>query len=289
MKAKTSVLLTGVFLVSLLSLVSGCAPKANDPAAVQTIQKCVDDYVKAMNARDTDAAVAMMSENMIYSDINVPAAVGLAAVRKLHKDFLEPIEAFEFTMPIANVRVTGGLGVARGTWTAKITPKLRLVPEAHDRGSWLGVFERQGDGSWKWQSLVANSDQPLPGTSPGGAEETILAEIEQDWGSALMKPDLPALDRILAKEWINIFEGQVMGRAQSLAEIKNGAYKLELFKISDLSAHVYGDVAIVTSTVTMKGKYKGSDAPSPQRSADIFVRRDGRWQAVMTYNTLIKP
>jgi ketosteroid isomerase-like protein len=289
MKAKTSILLAGVFLVSLLSLVSGCVPKANDPAAVQAIQKGADDYVKAMNARDTDAAVAMMSDNMVYADINVPAMTGKAAVKKLHQYFFEPLSAVEFTMPVADVRVTGNLGVARGTWTAKLTPKSGLVPQTHDSGSWMAVLERQGDGSWQWQSLVANSDQPLPGSSPGGAEETILMEIEQDWANAFMKPDLPALDRILAKEWTNNFEGQAMSRAQALAEIKNGAYKLELFKISDLSAHVYGDVAIVTSTVTMKGKYKGTDAPSPQRSADIFVKRDGRWQAVMTYNTLIKP
>jgi len=289
MKARMSVLLAGVFLLSLLSLVSGCVPKANDPAAVQAIQKCVDDYVKAMNAMDTDAAVAMMSDNMVYADINVPAMSGKEAVKKLHHYFFEPLSAVEFTMPVADVRVTGNLGVARGTWTAKLTPKLGLVPQTRDSGSWMAVLERQGDGSWKWQSLVANSDQPLPGSSPGGAEETILMEIEQDWANAFAKPDLAALERILAREWANSFEGQVMGRAQALAEIKNGAYKLESCTLGDLSAHVFGDVAIVTSTVTLKGKYKGSDAPSPQRSLDIFVKRDGRWQAVMTYNTLIKP
>ena len=289
MKARTSILAAGVFLVSLFALVPGCAPKANDPAAVRAIEKNVADYVKAMNAKDVDAAVAMMSDDMVYADLNVPAMTGKEAVKKLHQYFFEPLASVEFTLPVADVRVMGDLGVARGTWTAKLTPKSGLMPQTHDRGSWMAVFERQGDGSWKWQSVMANSDQPVPGSSPGGAEETVLGEIEQDWVTAFMKPDLPALDRILAKEWINNFEGQVASRAQVLAEIKNGAYKLESCKLTDLSAHVYGDVAIVTSTVAMKGTYKGSAVPSPQRSADILVKRGGRWQVVLTYNTLIKP
>ena len=288
MRKRALILWAAAFLAPSLALVFGCAPKANDPAAAQAIQTIVEGYVKGANAMDVTAALAMMSESMIYSDINVPAAVGLPAVRKLHEDFLEPIKIFEFTMPIADVRVTGDLGVARGTWTAKIMPKSKLIPETRDGGNWMGMFARQTDGSWKWESLVANSDQPLPGSTPGGAEEVRLAEIEKDWEKAFLKPDLAALDRILAKEWINNFEGQVQSRAQSVAEIKNRAYELTSFEISDLSAHVFGDVAIVTSTVTMKGKYKGSDVPSPQRSADIFVKRDGRWQVVLTYNTLIK-
>jgi hypothetical protein len=38
----------------------------------------------------------------------------------------------------------------------------------------------------------------------------------------------------------------------------------------------------------MKGKYKGSDIPSPQRSTDFFVKREGQWQAVSTQNITIK-
>jgi ketosteroid isomerase-like protein len=288
MRERTLILWAAAFLAPSLVVVFGCAPKANDPAAVQAIQTIVEGYVKGANAMDVSASLAMMSESMIYSDINVPAAIGLPAVRKLHEDFLEPIKTFEFTMPIADVRVTGDLGVARGTWTAKIMPKSTLVPETHDRGNWMGMFARQTDGSWKWESMVANSDQPLPGNTPGGAEEARLAEIEEDWEKAFLKPDLAVLDRILAKEWFNNFEGQVQSRAQALAEVKDGAYRLTSFGMGDMSAHVFGDVAIVTSTVTMQGKYKGSDVPSPQRSADVFVKRDGRWQVVLTYNTLIK-
>jgi ketosteroid isomerase-like protein len=255
---------------------------------VQAITKIVDDYVKAAGARDADAAVAMMSDNMVYSDINMPAMAGKEAVRKMHQDFLEPLKVFAFSMPITDVRVTGGLGVARGTWTAKLTPKSGLMPQTQDSGNWIGVFERQSDGAWKWQSIVANSQQPLPGSSPGGAEERALLKIEQDWADALVKLDAPAWERFIAKEWTYCFEGQVQSRVQVVAEIKSGAYKIQAFEIGDFSAHVFGDAAIVTTTATMKGKYKGSDIPA-QRSIDYFVKRDGRWQAISTQNFVIKP
>jgi len=288
MKAKMSILLAGVFLVALLSAVTGCAPKVNDPAAVQAIQKCVDDYAKAMNAMDAIAAVVMMSENIVYADINIPALTGKEAVKKFHQDFLGPLSSIELSMPIADVRVSGDLGTARGTWDVKFSFKSELLSQSRDRGNWTGVFQRQSDGSWKWDSVVVNSDQPLPGSSSGGAEESALLQLEQDWADALVKSDPVAWERFVAKEWTYSFEGQVMTRPQVVAEIKSGAYKIESFQMGDFSARVFGDAAIVMSTATIKGKYKGTDIPAA-RSIDFFVKRDGRWQAISTQNTIINP
>ncbi len=137
--------------------------------------------------------------------------------------------------------------------------------------------------------MVVNSDQPLPGSTPDGSEEKALLQIEQDWMNALVKSDLATFERFLAKEWTYNSEGQVMNRAQALADIKSGAYKFESAKMSDFSALIFGDAAMVTTTATMKGKYKGIDFPSPQRSIDFFVKRDGRWQAISTQNFTIKP
>ncbi len=150
------------------------------------------------------------------------------------------------------------------------------------------TFARQNDGSWKWDSSVANSNQPLPGSTATGAEEKALIQVEQDWANALLKTDTSAFDRFLAKEWTLNSDGQIMSKAQANAEIKSGAYKIESMELSDLSPHVFGDVAMVTSTANMKGKYKGGDIPGPTHSTDFFVKRDGRWQAVSTQNVTIK-
>ena len=288
MKTRVSILLAGIFLVSVLLLASGCAQKVNNPADVQAINKCVDEYVKAMNAMDANAAVAMMSDNMAYADINLPAVAGKESIKKMHQDFFERF-SFEFAAPVVDVRVAGGLGAARGTWTFKLTPKSELMAPVQDRGSWSGIFQRQSDGSWIWESVVVNSDQPLPGSTADGGEEATLLQIEQDWAEALVKLDVTTFERLLAKEWTYNAEGQSMNRPQMFAEFKSGAYKFESVKIGDFRAFVFGAAAMVTTTATMKGKYKGIDLPSPQRSIDFFVKRDGRWQAISTQNFIIKP
>jgi ketosteroid isomerase-like protein len=136
--------------------------------------------------------------------------------------------------------------------------------------------------------VVPNSDRPMPGTTADGAEEAAIIQLERDWAAALVKGDLAVLDRSLAKEWVQNADGEVMTRAQGLAAIKSGAFKLESATMRDISVHVFGDVAIATMTGDVKGTFMGKAMPPLQRSTDFFVKRDGRWQAVSTQNTTIK-
>ena len=151
------------------------------------------------------------------------------------------------------------------------------------------VLQRQDDGAWKWDGFMVNSDQPVPGTTADGAEEQALMKIERDWAVAMVKRDVAALDHILTKEWAENADGEVMTRAQGLAALKSGAFKLESVNLHDLSVHVFGDVAIATMAVDIKGTFMGKPVPPSQRSTDFFVKRDGRWQAISTQNVTIKP
>lgn len=277
----------GVTLVLLAMLAFACAQKVNDPADVQAIKKSVDDYAKAVNAGDADGVVALMTDKAIYAIYNVPVAVGKEAIRSLEQAFFGLFKA-DFSASVEDVRVVGDLAVARGSWTMKVTPKSQGIAPRSDGGSWITVFARQTDGSWKQDWCVPNSNQPLPGSTADGAEERALIQIEQDWAQALQKSDAAGFEKYLAKEWTYTADGQVMSRAQMLAEMRGGAYKIESAQMTGLEPHVFGDVAVVTMTAIMKGKYKGADFPSPVRSTDFFVKRDGRWQAVSTQNITIK-
>ncbi|MGA2264197.1 MAG: SgcJ/EcaC family oxidoreductase [Acidobacteriota bacterium] len=277
----------GIVCVSLLLLVCACAPKVNAPADVEAIKKSVDDYAKAVKAQDANAVAALMTDTTIWTDLNIPGIAGKEAIRKLHQDLFARLTC-ESNLTVADVKVSGDLGTARGTWTQKDTPKAEGLAPLMDRGSWTAILERQGDGSWKWESAIANSDQPPPGATADGAEEKALVQIELDSARALEKVDVAAFEKFLAKEWTYNADGQVMNRAQTFAEMKAGAYKLESVKLADLSPHVFGEVAVVTMTAVMKGKYKGAEIPGPMRSTDFFVKRDGRWQVVSSQNITIK-
>jgi ketosteroid isomerase-like protein len=276
-------------LVLMLSalIVSACAPKVNDPADVQAVTQTVEAFAKAMNAGDADGLVAMMTDKTIYADNHFPVAVGKTAVQPMYAAQFSQFNA-EFEAPVDEVRVAGDMAVSRGNWKIKLTPKAAGLAPITDSGSWMALSSRQADGSWKWEWLVPNSNQPLPGGTADGADERAIAQIEQDWAAAMVKGDLAALERGLAKEWTLTEDGQTTTRAQALAAFKSGAYKVESATVRDLRVFVFGDAAIATMVVETKGTFMGKPVPPSSRSTDFFVKRDGQWQAVSTQNTAIK-
>ena len=120
----------------------------------------------------------------------------------------------------------------------------------------------------------------------GKSPEEILIQIEHEWSQADLKKDAAALDRILAEDWIGIdFEGRVTNKAGALRGIVSDAAALESTVLRDMKVRIYGDTAIVTGTDTEKGQYHGKDSSGKYVWTDVFVRRDGRWQAVSSQST----
>ncbi len=279
-----------VMLSVLLLLFSGCAQKVNDSTDVQAIKNVVQDFVKGYQARDVNALCSNLADNSIFAPGNVPPAVGKDAVQKMLKGIFDQLEPFdiEFSATADDVQVNGNLAIAQGTYTRKLTHKSGALPSSTDSGSWTAAWQRQGDGSWKCISDLGNSDQPLPGTTPNGADEKALIQIEQNLATAFAKSDTATTDKWLAKEWAWMNDGQYQTRAQVNSDIKNN-YKLTSVAMKDISPHVFGDFAVVTMIGEMKGTYKGKDITDQAHSTDFFVKRNGQWQIVYTQNTTVKP
>jgi len=121
------------------------------------------------------------------------------------------------------------------------------------------------------------------GAQSGNVEQTLL-QLERDWEQANAKNDLAALDRILAPEFVNTdSDGRLATRAEVMARRKSGVVKFAAFTQDDYKVHLFGDTAIVTGRSTSKGIRDGKDYSGQERFTDVFVRRDGRWQAVSTH------
>jgi ketosteroid isomerase-like protein len=116
--------------------------------------------------------------------------------------------------------------------------------------------------------------------------EQVLIQIEHEWSQADIEKDATALNRILAEDWIGIdFEGTVLTKAQALRGIRSDSASLESTVLRDMKVRVYGNTAIVTGTDTEKGEYHGQDSSGKYLWTDVFVRRNGRWQAVSSQST----
>lgn len=274
-------------LVLVLAFATACAPKVDDPADVQAVKQSVETFAKAMNAGDSEALVSVMTEKTIWADNHFPVVVGRSAVKQMY-DAQFGMFTLAFQAPVDEVRVVGDLAVSRGTWTITLTPKAAGPAPITDSGSWMAISSRQPDGTWKWDSLVPNSDRPMPGATADGAEEQAIAKLEQDWAAGMVTGDMAALESNLAKEWTLSEDGQVTTRAQSMAALKSGAYKVESAALRDMRVFVVGDAAVATMLVDTKGTFMGKPVPPTSRSTDFFVKRDGRWQAVSTQNTAVK-
>ena len=52
-----------------------------------------------------------------------------------------------------------------------------------------------------------------------------------------------------------------------------------------MKVRVFGTTAIVTGSDTEKSTYKGKDSSGKYVWTDVFVERNGRWQAVASQST----
>jgi hypothetical protein len=127
-------------------------------------------------------------------------------------------------------------------------------------------------------------------------------KVEHEWLAALQQRDVLTLARILGREFIDSdFQGDAITRAQFLAYFAGPAPRApprveQSFEDTKVRFVAHGDVAIVTGVVTTRpvmapktGASSNADAIRHSRFTDVFVWRDGRWQAVTGQETHFTP
>ena len=115
-----------------------------------------------------------------------------------------------------------------------------------------------------------------------------LTQIENRLVKAWLESDRKTVDSILASEWSVIdLTGHVLTREQVLGELGSGDRRIESGSVDELTIRAYGNTAIVTGRSVLAGTYKGNRASVTQRFTDVFVKRDGRWQAVASQGTQV--
>jgi ketosteroid isomerase-like protein len=117
-------------------------------------------------------------------------------------------------------------------------------------------------------------------------EEDEFLKLEKAFAEAIVKNDLEAVGRLVADDWIIIDpNGEIVDRSRFFEVIKSGALTHEMMESEDLRVRVYGESAVVTAITSAKGKFMGQEFITQERATDVFVKRDGRWQCVLTHLT----
>src|SRR6266705_5511121 len=134
---------------------------------------------------------------------------------------------------------------------------------------------------------LAHSGDVVAKRQVGGVASE-LTQIEHRLVKAWVDGDREMVGSVLAADWSVIdLTGSVLTKAQVMQEFGSGDRRIEAGSVDDLSVRVFGDVAVVTGRSILAGSYQGKRASVTQRFTDVFVRRDGRWQAVASQGTQI--
>jgi ketosteroid isomerase-like protein len=117
---------------------------------------------------------------------------------------------------------------------------------------------------------------------------TDLQKLDKEWSAAIVQNDAHAIGQFMSDDWVIIGpEGNVIERSRFLEVIKSGDLTRESMESDDWIVRVYGDSALVTAQTKSNGKYKGHAFETHERSTSVYVRKDGRWQCVLTQLTPI--
>lgn len=142
-----------------------------------------------------------------------------------------------------------------------------------------------------FSALVAGQGKTKSKGAQAGGVEQQLKQMEDDWQKATRTKDAALLTRIIAEDWIATDDkGKILNREQYVSQtIASGSSVgssnpdvIQSNENFDMQVRVYGNTAVVTGGLTEKGTRNGAAYTDTYRWTDVFVKRSGRWQAVVS-------
>jgi len=113
--------------------------------------------------------------------------------------------------------------------------------------------------------------------------------LELARGQALLRADTTALSRMVADEFVEVSRlGALRSKADNLHDIASGDLKLTSVNYDSVTVRVYGDVAVLRAIADNTGLFRGFPFSGRIWYTRVFVRRDGRWQAVAMQQTMLQ-
>ena len=127
----------------------------------------------------------------------------------------------------------------------------------------------------------------LPAQTQTAGVEQELIKLENEWGEAIVKRDTASIDRLMADEFIAIYDGSVFTKAQYFEFVRSMKEEILSFVMDEWQVRVYGDAGVVMARSTTKTRLAGKETTNQLRFTDIWVKRDGRWKCVAAHNSTI--
>src|SRR5215203_904915 len=118
--------------------------------------------------------------------------------------------------------------------------------------------------------------------------EQDVREMERQWRQAWLAADAAALDRIHAEDYTAIPNiGTVSTKPEVMADVRRGAFRYTRMEHSEMTVRIYGTTGVVLGRTINEGHRGDRDVSGDFRYTRIYVKRNGRWQAILAQYTRI--
>jgi len=142
----------------MLLLLAGPAWSAGlSDADTRALHDATKRYVETALASDWDAWASLLTADAIFLPPNGPAVKGRAAIRAWVVSFAGMARFTETPEEFAG---KDGLAYGSGTYAYAMGPAARS--QGADSGSWIKIYEKQNDGTWRIKRNIWNSGQAPP-------------------------------------------------------------------------------------------------------------------------------
>lgn len=137
-------------------------------------------------------------------------------------------------------------------------------------------------------ALTAQTPKPKGTAGRSSSDEAAVMEIENSWPEAVIKKDIPTLEKYYADDVTDVGpDGSLATKQKDIDDIRSGVFVVESANATELTPRIYGNAAVVTGVGQITGKYKDQDISGRYRFTDTFVKRNGEWRCVATQATKI--
>jgi hypothetical protein len=111
-----------------------------------------------------------------------------------------------------------------------------------------------------------------------------LAKAVKDYDEAQVHGNKSELQRLVADDYTLVNStGRVQNKAQLIADYTTPGYRIEPFEILEPVEKVWSDGAVMGGVVDLRGTDGGKPFAVTLRFADIWAKRNGKWQVIYTH------
>lgn len=117
----------------------------------------------------------------------------------------------------------------------------------------------------------------------------LLTAQADAWDRAIVRKDRAAIEANMADDFRQVGpSGEVETKASFVEDLVSPKLVIDPYRVEEFEVRLLGDVALLSGSTRMTGRYDGKAFNSHYRYIDVYVRRGGAWKVVSVQITPIR-